>query len=174
MKNLACASQSDHRLISSLHEAWTVENNLIRILDRQAQQSRNAEASRLYWDHADVTRAQKDRLEQRLGELGQQPESSPGGFARSLSALCRGGLWPLDLMERESQMIRASYSMAQLECAMYRTIEGQALRDGDTATLALAQEALREEEAHARRLWPYVGLFHQIAKGAPKVRALLA
>lgn len=172
--NDAFSFPSREQLLETLCEAWTVEDSLLRILDHQAAQSNNAEACRLYLDHAELTRHQKQRLATRLRELGREPGKSTGGFARSLTSLARAGLWPVDLLERESQMMRSSYSTAQLECAMYRALEGVATRFGDTETADLARTHLAQEEAHGRRLWPYVGLLAELASGPRRVRALLA
>lgn len=150
-------------LVNSLAEALAVEQAMEKTLGGQFQESCNAEASRLYGEHAEVSAAQQARLGQHLEQMGELSAPSRGGFMASLSAVGPTGISSADPLEREAQNLRASYVRAQLECAMYRALQAQASSLRDDATWRLAREHLAQEEAYVRRLWPYVGLLTELA-----------
>jgi ferritin-like metal-binding protein YciE len=167
--SFACLTHKN--LVNSLAESLAVENAMEQLLHRQYQQSSNAEACRLYLDHAEVSRAQRDRLKLRLEGMGEVIEMARGGFMASLSAIGNGNVGRCSPLEVEAQSLRASYVRAQLECAMYRALLAQATSLRDQQTADLAREHLELEEAHARRLWPYVGLLTELASTARGSRA---
>lgn len=88
-----------------------------------------------------------------------------GGFVSSLKALGAASLHKADPLEVEAQQLRVAYARAQLECAMYRALQAQASSLKDESTWRLAHTHLQQEEAHARRLWPHIGLATEAACG---------
>lgn len=126
------------------------------LLAQQYRQSTNAEASRLYADHQEVTAEQKARLSLRLERLGHQPSKEPGGFVTTLSTFGQAKSRRAMTPEWDAQELQASYVRAHLECAMYKALASQAavLRDGPTSRLAARH--LAQEERYAQKLLPYL------------------
>lgn len=157
------SSSTGTGLTVSLLEAWSVETRMAALLQEQGDQSRNAEACRIYYDHLEVTRDQARRLEEALQAAGIAPQLTSGGYFSGLCSLGASRLLVGDLLQKEAQGLRAAYVRAQLECDMYRALQARASSLRENGILVLATELLLEEEAYVRRLWPYLGLLTELA-----------
>lgn len=168
------ATPLDPRILELLREVWTVESMVAHVLDRRADLSTNAEACRLYWDQAETSREQAERLGQRLRQAGLEPVHQEGRITASLTYLRQSELLPIEPSQLDYRHLKGSYAVAQLEAAMYRTLRALAESLSDHPTAALASDHLAIEERFSRRVWPYLGLLEKIASRPPRIRALLA
>lgn len=150
------------RLVRYLSDAWSVENALVKALDKQAAQCEDPELEQMYSQHARMTETQRERVARRLEELGEKPSSGKGLFTTLMATLADMMHKPHDEFDEQAQVLMKSYAIEHLECAMYRSLESFAQAVGDEQTAALAREIMAEEESTAQKLWPQIGIVAKI------------
>ncbi len=126
--------------LQQVHAAERAQLNELRTL---ADESQLAAVKALLSGHEDETRAQVDRLEERLGEL------DAGGSLRLL-AQTLGGSIPKAVLDRirpdsEAAILRDAVLAEAGEVVSYLLLEAEAVRAGDESTAVLAQEIRTQE-----------------------------
>ena len=147
--------QSTHKVVQYLNEAHASETGLIRVLQSQiAMTPRGAYRTGLE-THLRETREHGERLQTRLGELGQggNPLQLVNGAAQSIfGQVLALAKTPLDLVrgsggeEKVLKNAKDACATEALEIATYLAIESLARSVGDEPTAKLAASIRRDEE----------------------------
>lgn len=144
-------------LTDLLQDAWAFEGRLNELIEQHLKSCKDSSSRRIYRAHANLTRTQRGRIEQRLESLGQTPGGEGGWFTARLRRLVVE-VAVMDVWRDEAtQLLITSYGVKQVECAMYRALLDLSESTDDEATAALARLSLEEEEATARRLLFCIG-----------------
>lgn len=145
-------------LVGLLSDALQTEQLIARVMEAQIRATNVPELRMQMERHLQETRAQVDRLAQRLGEMGatqpaQGMNSSP--FVAMLQAAEQGANMPPSANADAQLLMRntwSAFATENYEIAMYRTMETLANNVGDEMTATLARQNRREEEMAARFL----------------------
>lgn len=148
---------NQNKMIDLLQDAWCFESKLLELIESHLGASVDSRSRRLYGAHAAMTRKQRSRIEQRLLELGSQPECQPGWFTTRLRRLAKEVETTEFWHEHATQLMITSYGIKQVECRMYGALFVAAKEQEDHVTASLAHTSLEEEEATARRLLFCIG-----------------
>ncbi len=106
--------------------------------------------------HADETRSQHERLQERLREMGGSASGAKGLSANVFSSGPKASQIPHVEEERTVQNLIAAYTMEASECAMYEALIHVARAAGDQSTAALACDIQKEEHQTADKLWHFL------------------
>src|SRR6195952_3698172 len=154
-------SRCEQKIVQYLNEAHASEMALVRVLQSQiAMTPRGTYRSGLE-THLRETRSHAERVQKRLGELGQggNPLQFLGGVAESVAgqafALAKT---PLDLLrgsggeEKVLKNAKDACATEALEIATYTSIERLARSVGDTQTATMAESIRADEEKMLQRI----------------------
>src|SRR3954466_11193540 len=154
-------SRSEQKVVQYLNEAHATEMALVRVLQSQdARAPRESEDTGLE-KHLGETRDHAERVQKRLGELGQggNPLGVLGGFAETVvgQALALAKT-PVDLVrgsggeEKVLKNAKDASASEALEIATYTALEQLAQRFGDEQTAKLAASILADEQKMLERV----------------------
>jgi ferritin-like metal-binding protein YciE len=154
-------NQSEQKVVQYLNEAHASEMALVRVLQSQiAMTPRGSYRSGLE-KHLGETRNHAQRVEKRLGELGQggNPLQVLGGVAESVVGQALAfAKTPLDLVrgsggeEKVLKNAKDACATEALEIATYTSIERLARAVGDEQTAKLAASIRADEEKMLERI----------------------
>jgi ferritin-like metal-binding protein YciE len=154
-------NQSEQKVVQYLNEAHASEMALVRVLQSQiAMTPRGTYRSGLE-KHLGETRNHADRVQKRLGELGQggNPLQVLGGVAESVVGQALAfAKTPLDLVrgsggeEKVLKNAKDACATEALEIATYTSIERLANSVGDEQTAKLAASIRADEEKMLERI----------------------
>ncbi len=145
-------------LVGLLSDALQTEQVIARVMEAQIRSTNVPELRMQMERHLQETRAQVDRLAQRLGEMGiTQPVrgQAPAPFVAMLQAAEAGANLPPSADAQVHLLMQntwSAFATEHYEIAMYRTLEALANNYGDEMTATLARQNRREEEMSARFL----------------------
>jgi ferritin-like metal-binding protein YciE len=138
------------RLVTHIDEAYALERNVLRLLDRMIETTEDRELKQELRQHRLETERHADRMQQRLEahsatpSLVKQARMIAGALIKSVVDRGRG--------EQPSRNARDAYATEHLEIASYQLLERLARRAGDEETAAAARENRQDEEQLAKRL----------------------
>jgi ferritin-like metal-binding protein YciE len=149
------------KLVQYLNEAHASEIGLVRVLQSQIAMTPRGTYRTAVERHLRETRGHAERLEARLGELGEggNPLLAGLGMAETVVAQALAiGKTPIDILrgtsgaEKVLKNAKDAAATEALEIATYRSIEhlARAIRDDETARLAVAIR--RDEERMLDRI----------------------
>src|SRR3978361_377160 len=154
-------SRSEQKVVQYLNEAHASEMALVRVLQSQiAMTPRGTYRSGLE-THLRETQSHAERVQKRLGELGQggNPLQFLGGVAESVAGQALAlAKTPLDLVrgsggeEKVLKNAKDACATEALEIATYTSIERLARSVGDEQTAKLAASIRRDEEKMLDRI----------------------
>jgi ferritin-like metal-binding protein YciE len=107
----------------------------------------------LFLAHADETRVQRDRLTERLKELGGSVSALKAAAAGMFSIAPRTAQLAHAPEERTAQNLMAAYTVEAAECAMYEALIVCSRAAGDHKTTELASAIQREAHQTAEKFW---------------------
>ena len=158
--------QAEQKIVQYLNEAHAHEIGLTRVLQAQIAMTPRGDYRSAVEQHLDETRRQAERIEQRLGELGEGGNPLQVGIGLLETVVAQGLAFaktPLDLVrgsggeEKVLKNAKDAASTEMLEIATYDALERLARVTGDTRTAELAARNRAEEErflARVRELLP--------------------
>jgi ferritin-like metal-binding protein YciE len=154
-------SQSDQKVVQYLNEAHASEVGLVSILNSQIAMTPRGSYRDALEKHLDETRTHAQRIQRRLGELGQgrNPLQAFLGFTESLvSQTLALSKTPFDLLrgsggeEKVLKNAKDACATEALEIATYTALERLATDVGDERTAKLAASIRSEEDRMLERI----------------------
>src|SRR5215218_2410654 len=154
-------SRSEQKVVQYLNEAHATEVALVRVLQSQIAMTPRGSYRTGLEKHLGDTRHHAERVETRLGELGQggNPLQALGGFAESVvGQLLALAKTPVDLVrgsggeEKVLKNAKDACATEALEIATYTAIERLARSVGDEQTAKLAASIRADEEKMLDRI----------------------
>ena len=154
-------SKSEQKVVQYLGEAHASEVGLVSVLRSQIAMTPRGSYRDGLEKHLDETRGHAQRIQERLGELGQgrNPVQVFVGFAETLiSQSVALGKTPFDLLrgsggeEKVLKNAKDACATEALEIATYTALECLATRVGDERTAKLAASILGDEERMLERI----------------------
>jgi ferritin-like metal-binding protein YciE len=149
------------KLMQYLNEAHASEVGLVRVLQSQIAMTPRGTYRTAVERHLRETRGHAERLEARLGELGEGGNPLQAGLGVAESVLAQAlalGKTPIDLLrgtsgaEKVLKNAKDAAATEALEIATYRSIEHLARTIGDDETARLAVAIRRDEERMLDRI----------------------
>ena len=136
----------DDLYVQQLRDLYSAETQLIEALPKMADAAAHPELKRAFQDHLEVTRQQKDRLQQIFRTLDQDPE---GHTCQAMKGLIKEGndivMADADPAVRDAGLIAAAQRVEHYEMAGYGTVRTFAERLGRPDDARLLQQTLDEE-----------------------------
>ena len=123
----------------------------------------DSEVQMLFLGHADETYVQRQRLTDRLQELGGEAPSLTGASGRTFDWVPQTTSSKQRPEERIVQNLIAAFSMERGECALYESLRQAARVAGDRETEALALRIQAEESSASERVWHFLPSRSKIA-----------
>ena len=154
-------SRSEQKVVQYLNEAHASEMALVRVLQSQIAMTPRGSYRNGLETHLGETRNHAERLQKRLGELGQggNPLQFLGGVAESVAGQALAlAKTPLDLVrgsggeEKVLKNAKDACATEALEIATYTSIERLARSVGDEDTAKLAASIRADEEKMLERI----------------------
>ena len=154
-------SRSEQKVVQYLNEAHAAEMALVRVLQSQIAMTPRGTYRNGLEAHLDETRNHAERLQKRLGELGQggNPLQFLGGVAESVAGQALAlAKTPFDLIrgsggeEKVLKNAKDACATEALEIATYTSIERLARSVGDEQTAKLAASIRVDEERMLERI----------------------
>jgi ferritin-like metal-binding protein YciE len=153
--------QAEQKIVQYLNEAHAQEIGLTRVLQAQIAMTPRGEYRKAAERHLEETRQQAERIESRLGELGEGGNPLQVGLGLLETVVAQGLAFaktPLDLVrgtggeEKVLKNAKDAASTEMLEIATYDALERLARVTGDTKTADLAARNRAEEERFLTRV----------------------
>jgi len=144
------SDQLKEQLVKHIDEAYAMEQNVLRMLDRMIETTEDPEIKNELREHKLETERHAERIQQRLEAHSATPSMvrEAGGIAgallKSVLDLTRG--------EKAGRNARDGYATEHLEIASYQLLERIAQRAGDEETAEVARQNRKDEEAMAKKL----------------------
>jgi ferritin-like metal-binding protein YciE len=154
-------SQSDQKVVQYLGEAHASELALVSVLTSQVAMAPRGSYRDALEKHLDETRTHADRIEERLGELGEarNPFQAFLGFTETVIGQTLAlSKTPFDLLrgsggeEKVLKNAKDACATEQLEIATYTALERLAVKVEDERTAKLAASIRGDEERMLRRV----------------------
>lgn len=120
------------------------------------EQGDDEEVRAFFAAHADETRAQRERLAERLSELGGAVSTLKAVTATLFSLAPKMAQLPHIVEERTAQNLIAAYTVEAAECAMYEALIACARAAGDEKTTEVASRIQRAAHKAADRFWGFL------------------
>ena len=158
------AENSTHVLARYISDAIAAEKHSETQLRSYADETLDdSEVQMLFLGHADETYVQRQRLTDRLQELGGEPPNLNGVSAQLFAWATRTATAKQRPEERIVQNLIAAFSMERGECALYESLRQAARVVDDKETEALALRIQAEESNAAERVWHFLPSRSKIA-----------
>ena len=132
------------KLAEQLAEVHAIEEQALIQMRRAAENAGDDRVAEVFAAHLAETEAQERRVRERLEAHGVDPSSTSGGIGPIAFAASQP--------DTPDMLAPHAFSYAHLEIAAYELLGQTAKAAGDPVTVAMAQEALAEEESMAKRL----------------------
>src|SRR5918912_1502223 len=151
-------SRSEQKIVQYLNEAHATELALVRVLQSQIAMTPHGSYRTGIEKHLGETRDHAERVQRRLGELGQgaNPLQVLGGFAETVIGQALAvAKTPVDLLrgsngeEKVLKNAKDACATEALEIATYTSLEQLAKSVGDERTAKLAA-SIRKDEGKAK------------------------
>lgn len=146
-----------------ISDAIAAESSIESQLRDFAADGDDDEVKAVFTTHAEETSRQRQRLTERLRELGATPSTGKNMLARILSLTPRSAQFGHIPEERTVQNLIIAYAVESSEQAMYHALISVAEAAGDVRTSALAREIQAEETRTAEKLWHFLPTRSKIA-----------
>jgi len=147
LRRLDAMDQLTEQLIKHIDEAYSMEQNVLRLIDGMISTTDDPQLLDALEHHKLQTQRHSDLMAQRLEAHGAQPSTVKqiGGVLGALAKL------PLDFVrgEKAGRNARDAYATEHLEIASYELLRRIAQKAGDEQTARVAQEIILEEKAMA-------------------------
>ena len=144
------ADDMQERLVKYLADAHAVENQAIQLLESAPKIVEDSELARLFEQHLEETRAQKEIIKARLDAHGASPNKLQDAALR-LGAINLGGFFKAQ-PDTPAKLAGFAYAFEHLEIAAYEELKRVADRAGDQETVRVAERIEREERAAANAI----------------------
>ena len=140
-------------LLDEMKDMLHAENQLIKALPKLAKLAESEELRTGLEEHLEITRTQKDRLEQLLTDLTGSARAKP---CKGMQGILEEGNELMEEIESESvcdaALIAASQKVEHYEIASYGTMVAWAEKLGLTEVAETLGQSLEEEEEADRKL----------------------
>lgn len=146
-----------------LEDAIAAESTFEAQLRDFASDGDDDEVKAVFATHAEETTRQRQRLTERLNELGSSPSTPKNLMARLFNLAPRSAQLGHIQEERTVQNLIAAYTVESSEQAMYHALIVVAEAAGDLRTAVLAREIQAEETRTAEKLWHFIPTRSKIA-----------
>jgi ferritin-like metal-binding protein YciE len=144
------ADDVNEQLNKYLADAHAIEAQAVELLERAAGEADDAELAGLYRAHLVETRAQQQKIEERLSSRGARPS------ALKDAALRLGGLnWSMFFEahpDTPGKLVAFAYAFEHLEISGYEQLKRVAQRAGDAEAVRVCGVILEQERAAAQKL----------------------
>jgi len=153
--------QAEQKIVQYLNEAHAHEIGLTRVLQAQIAMTPRGDYRSAAEQHLEETRQQAERIEQRLGELGEGDNPLQVGLGLLETVVAQGLAFaktPIDLVrgtggeEKVLKNAKDAASTEMHEIVTYDALERLARVTGDTKTAELAARNRAEEERFLARI----------------------
>lgn len=111
------------------------------------------EVQRVLIEYADQTKAQRERLDARLREIGGPPSTLKSFMTHMLGVMPQSGRLGTEDEERDTQELMMAYAFSATQQSMYEVLCAVANTAGDTETERLARGIQDEKAAVAAKVW---------------------
>jgi ferritin-like metal-binding protein YciE len=154
-------SRSEQKVVQYLNEAHATEVALVRVLQSQIAMTPRGDYRSALEGHLGETRQHAERVQNRLGELGEgrNPLQVLGGIAESVAGQALAlAKTPIDLVrgsgaeEKVLKNAKDACATEALEIATYTSLERLARSAGDEKTAKLAAAIRADEEQMLARI----------------------
>jgi ferritin-like metal-binding protein YciE len=154
-------SQSDQKVVQYLNEAHASEVALVSVLESQIAMTPGGSYRDVLEKHLDETRTHAQRIQERLGELGEarNPFQAFVGFTETvIGQMLALSKTPFDLLrgssgaEKVLKNAKDACASEELEIATYTALERLAVKVGDQQTAKLVASIRRDEERMLKRV----------------------
>jgi ferritin-like metal-binding protein YciE len=138
------------QLVKHIDEAYAMEQNVLRMLDRMIETSEDTAMKQHLQQHKHETEQQAARLKTRLEAHDASPSMVKeatgvvGALMKSVLDMARG--------EKAGRNARDGFATEHMEIASYELLERVARRAGDEETAQVARVNRLEEEAMAEKI----------------------
>jgi ferritin-like metal-binding protein YciE len=138
------------QLVKHIDEAYAMEQNVLRMLDRMIETSEDTAMKQHLQQHKHETEQQAARLKARLEAHDASPSMVKeatgvvGALMKSVLDMARG--------EKAGRNARDGFATEHMEIASYELLERVARRAGDEETAQVARVNRLEEEAMAEKI----------------------
>jgi ferritin-like metal-binding protein YciE len=154
---------SPETILRYLEDAIAAEKAFEDQLRSFANEGDDEEVQFLFADHADETRAQRERLKAHLASLGAGEEEGRTALPSLLDFAPKFAQAGHTMEERLVQNLVAAFSIESGESAMYEALAHVARAAGDRVTELLAREMQEEERRAAEKLFHFLPTRSKIA-----------
>lgn len=152
-----------HLIQTYLADAIAAESSFESQLRNFASEGDDDEVKAAFANHADELSRQRQRLTQRLQELGGEPSSGKSVVARALSLTPLSAQLGHSQEERTVQNLIIAYTVGSAETAMYQSLRTVAESAGDQQTASLALEMQEKETRTAEKAFHFIPTRSKIA-----------
>ncbi len=146
-----------------LDDAIAAEKSAERQLRGFAEEGDDEEVQAVFQAHAEETRAQYERLSERLEALGGTSSTSKSMLAQVLSLAPQAAQAGHTQEERLAQNLIAAFAVEKSQCAMYEALANIAAAAGDASTEHLARDIQAQDSQTADRIWRFIPTRSKIA-----------
>jgi ferritin-like metal-binding protein YciE len=137
----------DDLLIHDLKDLYSAESQLIRALPKMAKAASSPSLKQAFTEHLEVTKAQKERLDQVFQTIGASPR---GMKCKAMEGLIEEGQDMIqedgDPTVKDAGLIGSAQKVEHYEIAGYGTVAAMAELLGKTDIAKLLQQTLQEEK----------------------------
>ena len=144
------SEELEQKLVKHIDEAYAMEQDVLRMLDRMIETTKDAQIRRELKHHKRETEQQAKRLEKRLAAHDATPSviKEAGGI---MGALMKGVV-DMARSDKAGRNARDGFATEHMEIASYELLERVAKRAGDTETAKVARQNRKEEREMARKI----------------------
>jgi ferritin-like metal-binding protein YciE len=144
------ADDLQEEVVHYLVDAHAIENQAIQLLEKGPDLAGDPEIARAYEEHLEETRAQQERIEQRLAAHGAKPSRFQDAAMR-MGALNWSSFFAAQ-PDTPGKLAAFAFAFEHLEIAGYEQLARVAERAGDAQTVEIVRHILAEERAAAERI----------------------
>lgn len=157
------AENSTNLICSYLDDGITAAKNFEAELRTFAGEGDDDDVQAAFALYADQTRRQRERLAQRLQELGGKPSDAAHGLAHAFEITPQLPQLGDIQEERTVQHLITAFGIETGECAFYEALASVAAASADTTTEALARQMQAEDEQAGKKFFSFIRSRSKIA-----------
>jgi ferritin-like metal-binding protein YciE len=147
------AETRQERLTRYLHEAWAVENSLEETFRKMSEEVIDPDVKTLFDTQRHQCREQRERLGQRIRDLGGTPSGGTNPFSRLVASIWEALQRTPDDFDRSTQDLMKGFAAGQFCAAMYQALEAYAAAAEDAETSLLAAQARQRKQEASNEAW---------------------
>ncbi len=144
-------ASSNERVIAWLNDAYAMEKALVQVLEHRIKDARDfPNVQQMDEQHLEETRRHVELVGQCIERLGEQPSS-----VKSIIGTAFGAMQAPMTGLAEDEVVKnclVDYAAEQFEVISYQALIEAASQIGDTQTVQVCEQIMREDQAMAERI----------------------